>query len=140
MKSYHFIVFSFLIVGWMFTIQAQSNENQQGAQEISSEKVEVYYFHNTRRCATCQAIEDITKSTLDEFYSAQLKSGSINFQSLNLEEDATASIAKQLKVSGQSLLVVKSGKKKDLTNDAFMYATSKPDKLKEKIKKAIGTI
>ena len=140
MKSFHVILLSFLFVGLMFTSQAQTEKQQQDGQKISAEKIEVYYFHNTRRCATCQAIEDVTKSTLDEFYSEQLKSGSISFQSLNLEEDANEVIAKQLKVSGQTLLIVKNGKKKDLTNDAFMYATSKPDKLKQKIQKAIDTI
>ncbi len=35
---------------------------------------------------------------------------------------------------------VKDGKKKDLTNDAFMHARSNPEKLKEKIHKTIGTL
>jgi len=32
----------------------------------ASEKAEVkaYYFHATRRCATCQAVEDVTKKTI----------------------------------------------------------------------------
>lgn len=140
MKSYHFIVSCFLMLGSIFSMQAQTEQPQQDAQQMSTEKVEVYYFHNTRRCATCEAVEEVTKSSLNELYPEQVKSGAVEFHSLNLEEDVNESLAKKLKVSGQTLLVVKNGKKKDLTNDAFMYATSKPDKLKDKIQKAIGTI
>lgn len=140
MKSYHFLFISFLMLGSMFSVQAQTEQPQQDVQKISTDKVEVYYFHNTRRCATCEAVEEVTKNSLNELYPEQVKSGSVNFQSLNLEEDANDAIAKQLKVSGQTLLIVKNGKKKDLTNDAFMYARSNPDKLKGKIQKAIGTI
>ena len=139
MKNFSYILACLVFFGTMFTINAQ--EDQQISEEnISSEKVEVYYFHNTRRCATCQAVEDVTKSSLEDLYPEQFKKGEVTFQSLNIEDDANEALARDLNVSGQTLLVVKSGKKKDLTNDAFMYARSNPDKLKEKIKKAIGTI
>jgi len=139
MKSLSYLLISFFLFT-MFTIQAQDEQQQEGKQKIATDQVEVYYFHNTRRCATCEAIEEVTKASLNEFYPEQVKSGTVIFKSLNIEEEANEDLAKQLKIFGQTLLVVKNGKKKDLTNDAFMYARSKPDKLKEKIHKAIGTI
>jgi protein-disulfide isomerase-like protein with CxxC motif len=117
---------------------AQSSDDESKISE--TEKIAIYYFHNTRRCATCNAVEDVTKATLKEFYEEQVKSGEITFESLNLEEEAGEAMAKKLKVSGQTLLIIKNGKKKDLTNDAFMYAKSKPEKFKAKIHKVIGTI
>ena len=59
---------------------------------------------------------------------------------MNIEDDTNKSIARELNVSGQTLLIVIDGKKNDLTNDAFMYARTNPNKLKEKIQKTIGTI
>jgi hypothetical protein len=69
-----------------------------------------------------------------------MKKGLITFQSLDIEEDVNEPLAKQLHVSGQTLLFVKDGKQKNLTNDAFMYARTNPEKLQEKIKKAVNNL
>jgi len=120
-----------------FSAKAQSTEDQSTSTVTKTADIEVYYFHNTRRCATCNAVEQVTRETLEEGYPEQMKSGVITFQSLNIEEGETEALAKKLGVSGQTLLIVKGDKKTDLTNDAFMYARTKPDKLKEKVKNAI---
>ncbi len=131
-----------LIPMLFFTTGVISQTDEKSSQEVITDaaKVEVYYFHNTRRCQTCNAVEEVTVATIKEYYSKQYDSGEITFQSLNLEEDSGEEAARELKVSGQTLLIIKDGKKKDLTNDAFMYAKSKPEKLKDKIHKVIGTI
>ncbi|MEA3445686.1 MAG: hypothetical protein U9R19_13285, partial [Bacteroidota bacterium] len=36
---------------------------------VEKGEITVYYFHNTRRCATCNAVEDETKKALKKFYS-----------------------------------------------------------------------
>lgn len=140
MKSFRLIIALGLFFGSLIAIQAQDENQVKDSKEISLEKVEVFYFHNTRRCATCEAVEEVTKKSLEEFYSEELKNGKVTFQSLNIEDDSNESLARKLKVSGQTLLIVKDGKKKDLTNDAFMYARSNPEKLTEKIHKTIGNI
>lgn len=138
MKAQNLIIFLLPIL--FFSYSAVSQEENNSEVKIKETKVEVYYFHNTRRCATCNAVEDVTKATLEESYSEQYKEGELTFTSLNLEEEEGEKVARKLKVSGQTLLIIVDGKKKDLTNDAFMYARSKPDKLKAKIIKTIGTI
>ncbi len=140
MKSFQISLVGLFFMTLLFSVQAQDEQQVKEKQKISNSTVEVYYFHNTRRCATCQAVEDVTKSALEEYYPEQMKSGTVTFQSMNIEDDTNKSIARELHVSGQTLLIVIDGKKKDLTNDAFMYARTNPDKLKEKIKKTIGTI
>ena len=140
MKSINYILSCAVLMSIIFTINAQEASQINDKQNITEDKVEVYYFHNTRRCATCQAVEDVTKSALQEYYSELLESGVMTFKSLNIEEEANKSIAKELNVSGQSLLIIKEGKQEDLTNDAFMNARSNPDKLKEKIKEVIDSI
>lgn len=96
--------------------------------EMSKEPT-VYYFHYTRRCFTCNAVENITKESLLEFYGDK-----VNFISLNLDEEEGKDKGKELKVSGQTLLIVANGKNINITNEAFMHAKSNPDKLKNIIK------
>ena len=49
-------------------------------------KIEVYYFHFTRRCVTCQAVETETKTAISALYPAQAKKGLITFKAVNLDE------------------------------------------------------
>jgi hypothetical protein len=107
---------------------------------IATTTVEAYYFHNTRRCATCLAVESVTKETLEGTYAEAMKNGLVTFHSLNIEDEENEALAKKLEISGQALLLIKNGEKMDLTNDAFMYASSNPEKLKKKIQQFIGDI
>ena len=115
-------------------------ESDSKATVKESEKVEVYYFHYTRRCATCIAVEDETKNALNNLYGEQMKNKSIVFQSVNLDEDNSKELAEKLEISGQTLLIVSGEKKENLTTDAFMNAKSDPDKLKEIIKSTIDPL
>jgi len=108
-----------------------------GKNTVSELKIEVYYFHSTNRCATCLAVEDVTKATIEELYPEMTENGEIIFHSINLDEKESAAIARKLEVSGQSLLFVKGKQKVDLTNKAFMYARTTPDKLKKEIRTTI---
>jgi hypothetical protein len=97
-------------------------------QKTSSDEVVVYYFHATRRCATCEAVEKVTKETLAEKYGDQ-----IIFKSINREERENKDMVEKYDVSGQTLLLVKGNQKKDLTTDAFLYARNSPEKLKKEL-------
>jgi hypothetical protein len=103
-------------------------------------KVEVYYFHYSRRCTTCNAVEEVTKKTISESFTSQFKKREITFKSINLDEDKNATLAKKCKVEGQALLVMGNGKRIDLTDKAFMYARTSPEKLKAELKKAIDAL
>jgi len=97
-----------------------------------ADPVEVYYFHATNRCVTCEAVEAVTKEALKQYYGDQ-----ITLKSINREEDKTNPLIEKYKISWQTLLILKGDKAVNLTNDAFMYARTKPDKLKAKIKETI---
>lgn len=120
-------------------IFAQDTEKKSD-QVIDEAVVEVYYFHLTRRCATCQAVENESEAALQKLYPEELRSGKIIFMSVNLEEESNEALAEKLHVSGQSLLVVKGDKQVNLTNDGFMYARSNPEKLEASLKDAIDPI
>ena len=113
----------------------QVNANDKVIEEKG--KTKVYYFHNTRRCMTCNAIEKVTKSTLENSFSEELREGEIVFESFNAEEKANKSLCKKLGVTGSALIVIKGDKKTDLTSKGFMYAVNQPKKLEEAITKAL---
>jgi len=103
-------------------------------------KIEVYYFHMTRRCATCKAVESESKKALEALYPQKIKNSEITFQSVNIEEDENKELTESLKISGQTLLFIMGDKKVDLTNDGFMYARTNPEKLQAKIKETIESL
>lgn len=137
MKNIYLFLTLALVTTLSHTVFSQNTSDTNPETSALKPTVEVYYFHNTRRCATCNAVEQVTLETLKDNYSERLASGDITFQSLNIEEKENEPLASQLGVSGQTLLIIKGGKKTDLTNDAFMYARTKPEKLKEKVQKTI---
>jgi hypothetical protein len=97
--------------------------------------VQAYYFHATRRCATCQAVESVTKESITEYYGDK-----VVFTSINNEKEKENPMIKKYKVSGQTLLIIKGDKVVNLTNEAFMNARTNPDKLKAKIKATIDSM
>jgi hypothetical protein len=105
------------------------------AQTGNQAKVQAYYFHNATRCVTCKTVEAEAKTDLKELYGDK-----VSFQALNLEEKSTQELAKKLKVSGQTLLVVNGEKQVNLTNDGFLYAVTNPDKFKTIIKKKVDPL
>lgn len=100
-------------------------------------KVEVYYFHFSRRCATCLNVEKVARESVEALYPEQVKNGEITFQSINLDEKEGETIGKKYKIEGQTLIVIGTTNRVDLTDKGFLYANGNPEKLKAEIKKAV---
>lgn len=146
----------FLLIGVLSIVQACNTKanNSQTAQEscCSSEKKEIvennssccnteqegeitaYYFHATHRCATCQAVEKVSKEYIEENYSEK-----VNFISLNREEEQNKDLVEKYQIGGQTLIIVFQDEVVNLTNDAFLNARSNPEKLEEIIKSTIDS-
>jgi len=139
MKTLRFFLFSLFILGATTTIHAQKVELAK-AEILSSETIDVYYFHFTKRCLTCNAVESETINALKKYYAEEMKTGKISFTSLNLDNEVGKETADNLKISGQSLLIVKGDTKIDLTSQGFMQARSNPEKLHEIIKTKIDEL
>lgn len=102
---------------------------------IEPEGVHVYYFHSTRRCSTCKAVENVTVEAITEYFN-----GDISFESINMEEDKDNSLLKKYEVTGQTLLVINDDSVIDLTSDAFMMARIKPKEFKSLVKSTIENL
>ena len=135
MKQINFLFVGMLLVSLTFLSAGQISTQSEAAYEEVKGSVEVFYFHYTRRCPTCQSIQSVTKEAITEYYGDK-----VVFTELNLDEDAGKSKSKALNVSGQTLLIVSDDSKINITNEGFMYARSNPDKLKQIIKQEIDAL
>jgi len=104
-------------------------------QNQTQSEVQAYYFHATRRCVTCKAVESVTQEALKEYYGEQ-----VAFSSINRENEKDNPLIAKYKVSGQTLLIIKGDKVVNLTNVAFMNARTNPAKLKKKLKATIDSM
>lgn len=131
------VVFSIIAI---FNVNA-NNQSKSKAPTVSNKaKVDVYYFHFTRRCITCQAVETETKAAIAALYPTQSKNGLVTFKTVNLDEKTSETLAKKCKAEGQSLLVISGNKRYDFTEQGFRYAKSNPEKLKAELKKTIDLL
>ena len=135
MKTLNFLLALFIIMSFIISCNAQAGNEDNRAKISKTDNVEVFYFHYTRRCVTCQAVENESKKAVEELYG-----GKVSFAGYNLEESSGEQKGKELGVSGQSLLIVKGDTKINITNESFMNARNNPEKLKEIIKEKIDPL
>ena len=115
---------------------AQTNQTKGKATLKSSPDVTVYYFHVTRRCPTCMAVEQTAKDFVEKTY----KDGKVTFKAVNVDDEKNAELAGKYQAAGSLLLVVAGNKTEDLTADAFKYARSTPEKLEAGLKETIAKL
>lgn len=125
MKNFLFILI-FFIAG-IFSVNAQSGAKPSG--------VEAYYFHFTSRCETCRTVEAEVKADIQNLYGGQ-----VSFQAINLDDASSKALAEKLRISGQTVLIVKGDRKINLTNEGFLYAVQNPAKLKAIIKQKVDKL
>ena len=89
------MIISFVTLSNFACNQTESNTKDDKTNVESTKKIEIYYFHFSRRCATCNAVETVTKETIKEYFSDKVKSGKISFKSVNLDEDAGKKLAEK---------------------------------------------
>jgi hypothetical protein len=129
-----------LLIISFFSVSTLAADKKNQTKVSKSAKVEVYYFHFTRRCVTCQAVETESQAAIAALYPVQAKKGLIIFKAVNLDEKTSEALAKKCNAEGQALLVISGNKRIDLTEQGFMYAKSSPDKLKIELKKVIDAL
>ena len=119
------LLFFVLLTG--ISVKAKSSLNSR----IEEGKTIVYYFHNTRRCPTCLAIEKESKKVLEDSFAEAFENGEIVFEAYNAEESENKELVKKMNVTGSALIIVKNGEKYDLTSKGFMYALKQPEKFRK---------
>ncbi|WP_298496942.1 nitrophenyl compound nitroreductase subunit ArsF family protein [uncultured Algibacter sp.] len=145
MKSIKFLA----ILTISLLLMACNDQTKSKAQSLDTtiSKIEVFDFHSTHRCMTCNAIEANTKYTLDTYFSDELNEEKISFKVLNVDDKENENIAEKFEASGTALIlnVIKNGKetKIDLTEFAFMEGNDQEafsKALKSKIEAQLKTL
>jgi hypothetical protein len=102
------------------TFAALNTEAQQSKATVAANKpaIEVIQFHSEHRCKTCLLIEKLAKKTLANNFPA------VPFSLVNVDDKKNAKKAEQFEAFGTALYLYNpaTGKKKDLTDFAFMKA------------------
>ena len=138
MKLLVMLSFALVMLLSSFSCSAQTNKKAD-AKSIVAAKVEVYYFHFTRRCNTCESVESNAKLAVESLYADKVKTGEYSFKGINLDDASSKAIAEKLGVGGQTLLVVCGSKKIDITDKGFMNAHDLA-KMKDIIKTTINDL
>jgi hypothetical protein len=135
MKSINVILSLLFIAGFGISCNTQTENRTVNSEMAEAGSVEVFYFHNTRRCVTCQAVETESKDLVEELYRDK-----VTFLAYNLEEQDGKAMAGELGVSGQTLLIVSGETRINVTNEGFLNARSNPEKFKQILKEKIDPL
>ena len=79
------------------------NEKQIATQGV--DKLEVYYFYRTQRCASCLIIGEYVNKTMSEYFLKQIESGKIDYQEVNIDLPENKELARKFEASGSSLFI-----------------------------------
>jgi len=135
MKIFKLLILTVAAISINMTSTAQKEQNDRISGSLQSSEIEVLYFHYTRRCITCQAIEDVTREAIAEIYGDE-----VNFIDYNLDDKEGKQKAKEIGISGQTLLIVGGNTQLNITNEGFMLARNNPEKLKKIITEKIDPL
>jgi len=131
-----------LILMVFFSTMSLNNTINAQQESSANTKVDVYYFHATKRCPTCQAIEKETLKTLNNSFSEQMNEGIVKLHILNIEENENSDIVENYEISGSSLILVPAdgGDPVNLTNKAFLYARDQAFAFRKTLKENLNKL
>jgi phosphoribosylanthranilate isomerase len=123
------VVTAILLLSFVSSINAQTKKTT--AKVAPKTTIELIQFHSEHRCMTCNKIEKLTRETLKDF-------PNIPFSLVNVDDAKNEKKAEQFEATGTALFLYnpKTGKKKDLSDMAFMNAGDEA-KFKKELKKEI---
>ncbi len=104
------------------TVQAISADTAKIAEEKSDEAaantVIAYYFHSTRRCATCKKLEAYSQEAIESGFEKELESGKLEFKAVNVDEKENNHFVDDYQLYTKALILsrVKDGKQTEWKN------------------------
>ena len=128
------VILMTLCLGLLACGNGNSKAQKGNDADNTKDRIEVLYFHGKQRCATCMAIEQRAKETLEEQFADELKNGTIVFRVIDISQPENEALADKYQVTWSSLFVSrwKEGKEtsENLTEFAFGNARTAPEAFK----------
>jgi hypothetical protein len=87
--------------------QGASFAADSAAPAVSSDYVQTYYFHATRRCATCMKLEQYSRGSIESNFKDQLKNGTLRFAEVNFDEPENRHFLQDYNLIYRSLVLVR---------------------------------
>lgn len=81
------------------------NEIQSSSVKNSVDKIEIYYFHRTQRCYSCNILSQYAQETIEQKFSEEIKGGKIEFREVNVDLPENKNTALKFQASGSSLFI-----------------------------------
>ena len=88
------------------TLPAARAEATTGSAARPQAGLVVYYFHGTKRCASCNFIEETTRETLERRFKDALEGGRIELRVLNFDLPENERFKKDFNLFANSLVLV----------------------------------
>jgi hypothetical protein len=83
----------------------RENTSNMSVAVASAQKVEVFLFHRTQRCATCIAIGKLSGQTVEERFGQEVMSGKVVFREVNIDEPQNKELAEKFQAGGSALFI-----------------------------------
>lgn len=92
---------------WMIVAYGASPATPPASNNSSgpADRVDVVYFHPTRRCYSCMWLEAGTNYTVNTYFADELASGELTFQVINIDDEANSEIVGKYGAFTSSLFI-----------------------------------
>lgn len=149
MKATHLLptLLIFILLNWSCSQPVSPTSGDDAyistvAENIEDCPVRVIKFHSTNCCKLCLTIERLVKETVMTEYREQIENGRLKLFVLNIDRSENREAAETYFAFG-SALFVSSGfgdniLTSDITNDAFLYAETNPERFLETLRNTIN--
>lgn len=87
------------------TVTAAVPANTEPAAPLSSNRLDVVYFHPNLRCETCLCFEDHINKIIANYYQDKINSGKLTYRVVNIQDKQNAAIVKKYKPVGSQLFI-----------------------------------
>jgi len=77
------------------------------APAVSSDYVQAYYFHATRRCATCMKLEQYSRGAIEANFKEQLNNKTLRFAEVNFDEPENRHFLQDYNLIYRSVVLVR---------------------------------
>jgi hypothetical protein len=97
---------------------ASATDTLKSAPPQTNDKIIVYYFHTNMRCPTCYKLESYAKSVVEADFSDAVKSGKLEWKTVNVEDNGNEHFTNDYKLYTKSIIIsnVKGGKESSWKN------------------------
>lgn len=109
-------------------------EKDTVTKSANSQKINVYYFHTSYRCYSCNMIEGLAREAITEEFAQDLQKGTITFTSINIETEINKHFIEKYKLVSKSIIVSKvlDNKEKEWKNlDQIWFLLREQDTFKK---------